>query len=185
LLIHHAAELKTGLDGAIPREWQSMLSVEDVLQQAFMHVFLNISKFKSMGTGSFSAWVGTIAKNTLAEAVRALRAQKRGGSRKRVSEVDNDESYSMLFDQIAASNVTPSWCAAKQEACLALQEAIEQLPELSRKVVIMYDIEGRPAEEVASALGRSLGAMYMIRARAHDRLADLLGSGSDFITHLS
>ena len=49
-------------------------------------------------------------------------------------------------------------------------------------VVRLYDIEGRSGPEVATTMGRSRGAVVMLRARAHDRLAELLGSGSKFFS---
>jgi DNA-directed RNA polymerase specialized sigma24 family protein len=51
-------------------------------------------------------------------------------------------------------------------------------------VIRMYDLEGRGAESVASAMGRSTGAVYMLRSRAHDMLRTLI-EGSDFFTGTS
>ena len=42
----------------------------------------------------------------------------------------------------------------------------------------MYDLMGKPVAEVAAALGRSEGAVYLLRVRAHRRLADILGAKS-------
>ncbi len=55
-----------------------------------------------------------------------------------------------------------------------MKAAIAQLPETYRQVVEQLDIEFRPAAEIAQALGRSVGTVYMIRARAHDRLREIL-----------
>ncbi len=44
----------------------------------------------------------------------------------------------------------------------------------------MYDLEGRSVEDVAGALGRTPGAAYMLRARAHRWLREILGRSSDF-----
>jgi DNA-directed RNA polymerase specialized sigma24 family protein len=46
----------------------------------------------------------------------------------------------------------------------------------------MYDLEGRPVQEVAQALGRSPGAVYMLRARAHRRLSEIMGTASRYVT---
>ncbi len=55
-----------------------------------------------------------------------------------------------------------------------MKAAIGKLPETYRRVVEQFDIDFHPAAEIARALGRSVGAVYMIRARAHDRLRDIL-----------
>ena len=41
-------------------------------------------------------------------------------------------------------------------------------------------LEGADVGDVASELDRSQGAVYMLRARAHDRLKGILGSASQF-----
>ena len=61
--------------------------------------------------------------------------------------------------------------------------ALGSLPGDYEKVVRMYDLEGRPIGEVAAELGRSEGAVYMLRARAHDRLREQMGPASKFFTH--
>ncbi|HEY3242379.1 MAG TPA: sigma-70 family RNA polymerase sigma factor, partial [Phycisphaerae bacterium] len=60
--------------------------------------------------------------------------------------------------------------------------AIGKLPADYAKVVRMYDLEGRSVAEVAAAVGRSEGAVYMLRSRAHDRLRELLASASRFMS---
>ncbi len=77
---------------------------------------------------------------------------------------------------------TPSRHAARGEAHTALERAIAQLPEAYERVVRMYDLECRPAEEVAEALQRSVGAVFMLRARAHERLHEVMGDTSKYFT---
>ena len=50
-------------------------------------------------------------------------------------------------------------------------------------MIRLYDLEGRPIAEVAAEMGRSSGAVHMLRARAHDRLRELLGPESAFFTN--
>lgn len=66
-----------------------------------------------------------------------------------------------------------------------LERMLSRLPADYERVIRMYDLEGRGIEEVASELGRSSGAIYMLRARAHERLAGLLGSESRFFSRRS
>jgi DNA-directed RNA polymerase specialized sigma24 family protein len=46
----------------------------------------------------------------------------------------------------------------------------------------MWDLEGHSVEEVAASLGRSPGAVYMLRARAHRQLAEIMGAPSRFLS---
>ena len=87
-----------------------------------------------------------------------------------------------LYELIGATHTTPSRRAARREACTALERAIEQLPDAYQKVVRMYDLEGRPIDEVVQALGKSEGALYMIRARAHRQLCEIIGAASKYLS---
>src|SRR5437867_2981515 len=77
---------------------------------------------------------------------------------------------------------TPSGLATSRDASSVLEAAIQRLPPDYRIAVQLYDIEGRPIAEVAAAMSRSIGAVHMIRARAHDRLRHELGSASQFFS---
>ena len=85
-----------------------------------------------------------------------------------------------LFSHIQASITSPSGRAARIEVKELLNRAIEQLPESYRKVVTLYDLKERSAEEVAAVCECSPGAVYMRRARAHEMLKSLLGSQSAY-----
>ena len=69
---------------------------------------------------------------------------------------------------------------AKDEARVVLEQAMRALPATYCQVVSMYDLQGRPVGQVAAALGRSTAAVFMLRARAHDRLAEIMGSASKY-----
>jgi RNA polymerase sigma-70 factor, ECF subfamily len=182
LLEAYAPPLRARLAGRIPNRWQALLSPEDVLQQTFTDAFLQIDQLVSRSDCSFAAWLHRIADNNLASALSMLEAQKRGGDRRKVDLRGRDDSLAELYELVAATQSTPSRHAARDEAHRALEQALEQLPDEYRCVVRMFDLEERSAAEVAEAVGRSPGAMYMIRARAHRWLGELLGSAARFIT---
>jgi len=176
LLEEHTPTLWERVARKIPRRWRSVLSVEDVLQQAYTNAFLCIGRFDPAGAASFATWLTSLAWHNLADAVRMLEAEKRGGGRRRVTPHSREDSFAALYDMLSAAGATPSREVARRERHKALEEAIRHLPETHRQVVQMYDLEGRPVSEVAAALSRSPGAVYMIRARAHARLCELMGN---------
>jgi DNA-directed RNA polymerase specialized sigma24 family protein len=45
-----------------------------------------------------------------------------------------------------------------------------------------HDLEGCALDELARELGRSLGAVHMLRQRAHDRLRERLGAARNYLT---
>ena len=95
---------------------------------------------------------------------------------------NSDDSFVALYEFVAASITSPSGQVARSEARVHLEKAIEALPEDYKQIVKMYDLEGRPMDEVARTLDRSPGAGYMLRARAHRKLAELLGGASGFLS---
>ena len=182
LLEENAANVRQSLAGQMPKRWQSLLSIDDVVQQTYTDAFLGISRFVARGEGAFAAWLRKLAKRNLLDAVKMLEAEKRGGARRKIEAMVGDESFVALYDLVSAAITTPSGRAAKDEAKTALEQAIEHLPDTYRKLVRMYDIEGRPVQEVAEALDRSPGAVYMLRARAHRQLQELLGTASKYLS---
>lgn len=182
LLDAYTPLLRKALAGQISPRWQSLLTAEDVIQETYIDAFLDIGRSPLGDDGSLPKWLLKIAKRNLLDALRMLRAEKRGGNRRRNPIGGRDESYMALCEVLERSSVGPSRVMAKKEARAALERALQLLPEQYRRVVLMYDLEGRTSREVGAVLGRSPGAVFMLRARAHRRLADLLGSESRFLS---
>jgi len=166
----------------IPAQWRSLLTAEDVLQEAYTDAFLEIASFTPRGPDSFQAWLFTIARNNLRNAIDALEADKRGGGRRRIVPRSTDESLVALYDTLCVTHSTPSRQAAQAEAQTELLRAIDQLPDDHRRTVLAYDVEGRGIDEVAQELNRSAGAVFMLRSRAHRALRRIMGSSSRYFS---
>jgi len=182
LLQEHGPGIRHWVEERIPQRWQSVLSAHDVMQQTYTDAFLDLHRFEPDGESSFPAWLTSLARCNLADALRMLAARKRGDSRQPIVLGAHEDSFVALYELLAVTRSTPSRHAARDEARVTLAQAIGQLPEDYRVVVQMYDLEGKPVEEVATALNRSTGAVYMIRARAHRRLGALLGNASKYFS---
>ena len=178
LLKECGPEVRSSL--AIGQPWQAVVAADDVMQVTYMEAFLQIRHFTPRGPGSFLAWLRRIAENNLRDAVRELERDKRPDPRKRVDPPGGDDSATALYQLLGGTTSTPSRAAARREAIEALENAIGQLPPDYAKVVRLYDLDGCSGSEVASAMGRSVGAVKMLAARAHDRLQAILGTGSQF-----
>ena len=170
------------LKGKIGQQWKSSLDEDDVMQVSYLEAFLLIQQFKPRGPGSFLAWLSQVAENNLRDALRGLQAAKRPNPKNRVQVTGGTDSYVGLVEMLGTTEATPSRAAAKDEAASLLEVALGALPPDYERVVRLYDLEGQSAGEVAEQLGRSQGAIYMLRARAHDRLKSNLGSESQFFT---
>ena len=178
LLGRHGPRIARTLKSSIPTRVRSVLSIDDVIQDAYTEAFLAIARFQWRGEGSFSAWLSMLAKRSLLDTVRLLEAGKRGGRHRRV---ESDRSIE-LAELLGWTTSTPSRAAARDEAGSLLQTALAKLPADYRLAIEAYDLGGRTIEEVAATLERSPGAVHMLRMRAHRMLAEVLGTGSKFFS---
>jgi RNA polymerase sigma-70 factor (ECF subfamily) len=182
LLERHGPRVRRAVCGRIGKRWQAVLDADDVMQVTYLHACLHIDQLKERKTTSFTAWLTRIAENNLRDAISALERPKRPNPTKRIQSPPGEDSYISLLELLGGSSHTPSRDAARCEAARLIDEALERLPEDYVTAVRLYDLEGRSAAEVATSMGRSVGAVHMLRARAHDRLRNLLGTASDFFS---
>ena len=185
LLKRHGPAVRGRLAGRIPKRWQSLVSEDDVVQQTYADVIAHIGQFLSDSEPAFTSWLVTIARRNLTDALKGLKAEKRGGDRRPVQPRTSEESFAALYEVLSSGGTTPSGKVARGEAKTALERAIDALPEVYARVVRMYDLECRPVQEVAQALERSQGAVFMLRARAHDRLHEIMGHTSRYFSDCS
>jgi DNA-directed RNA polymerase specialized sigma24 family protein len=61
LLYQHFSPLAGHLGRKIPQWAQSLVSVDDIVQQTFVHVFRDIGRFQPRDDGSLAAWLKSIA----------------------------------------------------------------------------------------------------------------------------
>ena len=128
---------------------------EDVLQETFLEIMKSIGAFRGAGPGSLTAWIKRVAAS---KALMKLRREKYR---------DTDE----LSED--------GWQAARRDSDVALQldleAALQRLPERSRAVVWLHDVEGYTHEDIAEMMGMTVSFSKSQLARAHARLKQWLG----------
>ena len=166
----------------IDSTWHALLDPADVMQVTYMEAFLRIGQLTTHTPEAFAAWLTRIAENNLRDAIKGLSRGKRPDPRRRVQRRTLEESTITLLEALGCATVTASRHAADREAQHVIEAAIARLPDTYQQIVRRFDLEDQPVQQVAEALGRSAGAVYMLRARAHERLREILGSESRFFT---
>jgi RNA polymerase sigma-70 factor (ECF subfamily) len=172
LLQHYSSEVERSL--SIAREWRAVLEPADVMQVTYLEAFLQIARYDPDRSEPFRAWFQRIAENNLRDAIRGLQRQKRPQPANRVVAAPGSAS-SALCEELGITTTTPSRHAAQEEREGRLDAALDALPDDYGRVVRLYDLQGMPIAEVSRQMGRTTGAVHMLRARAHDRLRQLLG----------
>jgi RNA polymerase sigma factor (sigma-70 family) len=181
LLALAGAEVRDAL--RINPKWRSVLDVDDVMQVTYMEVFVRFDQFVGNRIDAFRRWISQIAQNNLRDAIRALECQKRPQPDKRVRiAAGHEDSYVSLCEMLGATSTTPSRAVAASEARSSIENALQQMPENYADSLRLFDLEGCTGPEVADRLGCSRVTAYLLRARARDRLRDLLGSASRFLS---
>lgn len=179
LLRHFGPEVERTL--SISREWRAVLEPSDVMQVTYLEAFLQISRYDPSRSEPFRAWLQRIAENNLRDAIRGLQRQKRPQPGNRVVAAGAD-STSELLAHLGVTTATPSRHVALDERISRFHALLDSLPDDYRRVVRLYDLDGLPIAEVCRQMGRASGAVHMLRARAHDRLREALGSESGWFS---
>jgi RNA polymerase sigma-70 factor (ECF subfamily) len=114
--------------------------VEDVVQEVFLHVYRSLKSFR--GESRFSTWLYRLAVN-----VSRMHLRK-GRSRPRFADVEVPEA-----PRDGAPLETPDVVVERQERVRTLYRLLETLSEKKREVLVMHDLEGVPAKEIAEIVG--------------------------------
>lgn len=185
-LLESCARVRGRIAPKITGYLRPFLDEDDVMQVTYLEVVTRFETFTNGDANGFLSWMSRLAENNLIDAVRMIEADKRPNPRNRVETAgkmgSGGEAMQSLIDMIGVTVTSPSSAAAGEEIKTALAAVLDRLPEDYATVIKLYDLQGRSASELAAELGRSEGAIYMLRARAHDRLRDLLPSESKFFS---
>ncbi|MDX2197804.1 MAG: sigma-70 family RNA polymerase sigma factor [Phycisphaerae bacterium] len=174
LLEHCGPLVRARLARKWAQEAPGKLDMDDVMQVTYLEAFLRVGQFESRGEGAFLAWLTQIAENNWRDAVRELGRQKRPPEARRIAPTNLEQSATSLLDQLGWTSTTPSRTVGQREISSTVLAAMERLPLDYARVLQLYDLQGGAVERVASEMGRSTGAIFMLRARALDRLREIL-----------
>ena len=125
---------------------------EDLTQEVFVKAFEALPRFK--GKSSFYTWLYRIAVNKTIN-YRKKRNRKRALSLDQFDqEIKTDEVYSDF-----TAKGSPLRNISLSELQIKLNEALQNLSEKHRTVVVMHDMQGIPHEEIAKVVGASVGTV--------------------------
>jgi RNA polymerase sigma-70 factor (ECF subfamily) len=136
---------------------RSQEEAEEVLQETFLEIVRSIDSFR--GDGAIGAWIRRVAVN------KALTSHRQ----KRRADVEIAGSDHRGLETIPATASSESWRRVD------LERALARLPDESRTVVWLHDVEGLTHGEIAGIFGRSTSFSKSQLARAHAKLRSWLG----------
>ncbi len=124
---------------------------EDAVQRCFQRAFTNLARFR--GDSKFSTWVTRIAIN---EALMLLRQRR---AHTPLSETSHADTESPIVLNLVDGAPTPEQTSAANELSAALIQAISDLRNNLRTVVLLREFQGLTNEETAQRLGLTVAAV--------------------------
>jgi RNA polymerase sigma-70 factor, ECF subfamily len=160
----------------IGRRLQGKADAADLVQETFLEAHRNWAQFRGTSEAELIHWLRQILASRLSELVRRyLGTQRRDIRLERALAGELDQSSRVLDQGLVAHHSSPSQQAARREQAVLLANALEQLPEDYREVIILHHMEELSLPEVARRLGRSEHSVEKLWARALARLRRTLG----------
>jgi RNA polymerase sigma-70 factor (ECF subfamily) len=145
----------------------------DVAQESLISMARSLRNFR--GDSSVSSWLYTIARRFC---IKKRRRSKFAPAREESLDAPGIDAAQQLADPAPS----PEETATNRELQHALTRAIDRLETAQREVLVLRDIEGLSAPEVAKVLGISVDAvksrLHRARVAVRQALAPVLGSAS-------
>jgi RNA polymerase sigma-70 factor (ECF subfamily) len=177
LLERHRAALRRMVDLRMDRALSRRVDASDIVQDVMLEANRRLNEYLSNPAMPFHLWLRHMARDRLIDAHRRHRvSQRRSLDREQplVAAHDMDRSTLELAAQLCDAELTPAAAATWHELQRRFQQAVEELDEQDREIVLMRHFEELSNQEVAQALNLSAAAASMRYLRAMRRLRGLL-----------
>jgi RNA polymerase sigma-70 factor (ECF subfamily) len=147
---------------------------EDVFQQTFLQVHLKCEQFE-VGR-KVRPWLYTVATN------QAIDSQRRN-KRHKMASLDRRSNREMgesgaLIDSLGGDGTEPGEEVEAAEQHEQIRQAVEQLPEQTRQVVMLVYFQGLKYREAADILGIPVGTVKSRLHAAIEKLSESMGQVS-------
>ena len=168
---------------------------DDALQEALLRAWRHLDRFEARA--SFRAWLYRIATNVCLTMLNRrgrrneITLESTGPTNERVSWQKGEPVHLQpypdhLLDELRQGEAGPETVIEQREAVeLAFVAAVQSLPSRQRATLLLRDVIGYPASEVAAMLGTSVAAANSALQRARDTLAREHDSGTIARAHAS
>jgi len=135
----------------------------DLTQETFLKAYKGIATFE--GKARLSTWITRIAVNASRDFLRKKKVRKHLNATLQPNEDGNDP-----YDAIAGDFPDPAHEASNREMHARLHEAISQLDETYRAVLVLRDIQGHNYEQISEITGLPRGTVKSRLFRARELL---------------
>lgn len=139
----------------------------DVTQEAFVKAYRNLDSFRV--DASFYTWLYRIALNLAIDFMRKRRRRESGGFDEGIATRDDDGAIADMHSEDG-----PSRQLERKQLFTKLVDALEQLPDDQRQVILLREVEGLQYREIADVMGVPEGTIMSRLFYARKKLQQLL-----------
>jgi RNA polymerase sigma-70 factor (ECF subfamily) len=155
----------------IGRRLQRKVDAADLVQETFLKAARDFQSFRGTTAEEWANWLRQILACSTANLVRRYLGTRRRDQRlERELAADMDQSSRALDGGLFARGSSPSQRVVRREQALLLADALNQLPDDYREVLILRHLEELSFPDVAGRMGRSLDSVKNLWTRALARL---------------
>lgn len=155
-------------------QFQRKFSASDVVQDTFVQAKRRFGDFNGASEGELTAWLREILVSQLAMKARHYTSQRRDVTLERQLQSGVDQSAADIARILPAATSTPSQSAARRESAVVLANALAQLPEHYRTVIVLRHVREMQFTEIAATMQRSTDSVKGLWRRAIGMLRELL-----------
>lgn len=137
---------------------------EDLVQETFIEIMRSLAKFR--GEAALGSWIRRIA------VTKSLMFLRSAWTKRRQSLADD-------WDDMTPGEPVSHGISSHPDDALDLDAALANLPDVSRTVVWLHDVEGFTHKEIAALMGKTESFSKSQLSRAYQRLRPMLGVEAD------
>lgn len=150
----------------------------DIAQETIVDAIKYRERIESLKSADLELWLRRVLRNKVVDFYRRQRPQITEADLLRI-EADIGDSFLRLETMVVDCESSPSAQAVKHEDQLRLAEAIEQLPDPNREVIVLKDLAGWSLKQIADAQGCSIGTVAGRLRRGRDQLVQIIRGHHD------
>jgi RNA polymerase sigma-70 factor, ECF subfamily len=155
----------------VGRRLQGKLDPVDLVQETFLEAHRHFPAFRGATEPEFVGWLRRILCGVLANTIRRYFGTKARNPRlEQDLQVGIDQSSCVLAGRLISPGSSPSESAARREQAVLFADALDQLPDDYREVLILRHLEGLTFAGVGERMGRSVDSVEKIWLRAVAKL---------------
>lgn len=180
LLDRYRTQLRRMVHVRLDDRLRLRLDPSDVVQETLAEAAGRLAEYARRRPLPFYPWLREIAWDKLHQLRQHhLRAQKRSVLREQSQEPDLPDSSVMdLARRLVATTSTPSQHMVRDELRARIRQALAQLGDRDREVLVLRYLEQLPPRDAVAVLGISESAYMKRHLRALQRLRTLLDRGN-------